>query len=158
MNMKQITFEIESNEELWRLFDQSLNHVLLHKFMPHEPIEWWKTDVKTADGKEFKNLSVRQMEMDVQTDLFGLQKILSLNTSYLNVYQFNKPIPDTLEIEKLPETSKEKILAQNGLQHVFFIHFEFVTIGSFQPEFIDAIEAHPDFRDRILERKKLIKT
>lgn len=158
MNLKQITFEIESNEELWQLFDQSLNHILLHEFMPHEAIEWWKTDMKAADGTEFKNLSVRQMEMDVQTDLPGLKKILGLNTSYLRVYQFDKPIPNTLEIHRLPETSRENILAQNGLQHVFFIDFEFVTISSFRSEFIEAIQAHPNFGDRISDRKKLIKT
>jgi len=42
--------------------------------VPNEVIEWWKTDLKTQSGTEFKNLSVQQMEMDVQTDLKGLKK------------------------------------------------------------------------------------
>lgn len=67
--MKTVTFEINSSIEIWELLDKKLNFIFIHKFLPNEVIEWWKTDLKTKSGIEFKNLSVRQMEMDVQTDL-----------------------------------------------------------------------------------------
>jgi hypothetical protein len=152
--MTELTFEINSNEEIWELFDKELNSIFIHKFWPHEVIEWWKTDLKTASGIEFKNLSVRQMEMDIQTDLNGLKKILQLNTNQLRIYQFDKPISDTLEIERLPEKNRNLILKQNGLKHFFFIDFEFITIGSFESEFINGIEFNPKFEKRIAERKQ----
>lgn len=72
--MNDLTFEINSNGEIWELFDKKLNSIFIHKFVPNEVIEWWKTDLITQSGTEFKNLSVRQMEMDIQTDLNGLKK------------------------------------------------------------------------------------
>jgi len=152
--MNELTFEINSNEEIWELFDKKVDSIFIHRFIPNETLEWWKTDFKTGHGKEFKNLSVRLMEMDVQTDLNGLKKILELNTRQLRVYQFEKPIPDTLEIGSLPEKNRNQILKQNGLKHFFFVNFEFITVGSFDSEFINNIETQPKFKNLILERKE----
>jgi len=138
--MQKLTFKVNSNEEIWELFDKELNTIFIHKFIPNEAIEWWKTDLKTQSGIELKNLTVRQMAMDVQTDLNGLKKILDLNTSQLRVYQFDKPISDTLYLERLPKKNREQILKQNGLKHFFFVNFEFITIESFNSEFISNIE------------------
>ncbi len=152
--MNELVFEINSNEEIWELFDKDLNSIFIHKFVPNEVIQWWKTDLKTQSGTEFKNLSVRQMEMDVQTDLSGLKKILKLNTNQLRIYQFEKPISDTLEIDRLPEKNRNQVLKQNGLKHFFFVDFEFITIGSFELDFISGIEQNPKFEKRIAERKQ----
>ena len=96
------------------------------------------------------------MEMDVQTDLNGLKKILELNTNQLRIYQFEKPVSDTLEIKRLPEKYRNQILKQNGLKHFFFVDFEFITIGSFDSEFIAEIELNPKFEKRIAQRKRII--
>jgi hypothetical protein len=154
--MHELTFEIESNEEIWEVFDKKLNSIFIHRFVPNEVIQWWKTDLITQTGTELNNLSVRQMQMDVQTDLNGLKKIIELNNRYLRVYQFDRPIPDTLEIERLPEMSRDLILKQNGLKHWFILNFEFLTIGSFDSEFIRGIEQNPTFEKRIEERKRRI--
>ncbi|OXA78682.1 hypothetical protein SAMN05444397_109192 [Flavobacterium aquidurense] len=152
--MNEITFEINSNQEVWELFDKNLNSIFIHRFSPNQVIEWWKTDLKTKSGTEFKNLSVRQMEFDIQTDLSELKNILELNTDQLRIYQFDKPISDSLKIERLPEKSLNQILKQNGLRHYFFIDFEIITIGSFETDFIKSIETNPTFESRIAERKR----
>lgn len=154
--MHKLTFEIESNEELWEVFDKNLDSIFIHRFVPNEVIQWWNTDLITQNGTEFKNLSVRQMKMDVQTDLNGLKKIIGLNNQSLRVYQFDKPIPDTLEIQSLPEKSRNLILKENGLKHFFFINFEFLTVSSFESEFISGIELNPKFGKRIAGRKQII--
>ncbi len=151
--MNELTIEINSNEEIWELFDKKVDSIYIHRFIPNETLAWWKTDFKTDNRREFKNLSVRLMEMDVQTDLNGLKKILDLNTRQLRIYQFDKPIPDTLEIGSLPEKNRNQILKQNGLKHFFFVNFEFITIGSFDSEFIANIETKPTLKKRIIERK-----
>ncbi|MDP2385247.1 MAG: hypothetical protein Q8M29_02640 [Bacteroidota bacterium] len=136
--MGTITFKIGSNEEIWELIDKSINHVFIHKFDPHEVISWWDCSLKNDHGLSLENTSVRNMSFDLQTNLEGLKKILALNTRYLNIYQFKTPVPDTLTIEHLPENSKDKILAQNGLEHVIFIEFEFATIKSSNSEYLKA--------------------
>ncbi|RZJ98798.1 MAG: hypothetical protein EOO46_24100 [Flavobacterium sp.] len=152
--MKEITFEINSNEELWSLIDKNLNHILVHKFTPNLAIEWWATDIKMKDGELFKGLKVRNMEFDITTDLIGLKKLIELNTHQLRIYQFDKPIPGTLSLEHLPENNRDKILAQNGLKHIFFCNFEFLTVASLSDEFIAEIKNNEVFKDRIEERKK----
>ena len=151
--MNELTIEINSNEEIWALFDKKVDSIFIHRFIPNETLEWWKTDFKTGYEREFKNLSVRLMEMDVQTDLNGLKKILEMNTRQLRIYQFDKPIPDTLEIGSLPEKNRNQILKQNGLKHFFFVNFEFITIGSFDSEFLRNIETDPTFEKRIIDKK-----
>ncbi len=152
--MNELIFEINSNEEIWDLFDKKLDSIFIHKFVPNEVIEWWKTDLKTQNGFEFKNLLVRQIEMDVQTDLNGLKKILELNTRQLRVYQFEKPIADTLEIERLPENNRYQILKQNGLKHFFFVNFELITIESFESEFIEKLNFTRNLKNELWRENK----
>lgn len=151
--MEEITFEIESNNEIWELIDKEFNSIFIHKFNPNQAIEWWKTDLKTKGGQILENISVRQMELDVQTDLSGLKQIIEMNTHYLSIYQFEKKVSDTLQLERLPEKSKEQILKQNGLKHIFWINFEFLIVRSFDTEFINSIKNNPRFEKRISERK-----
>ena len=150
--MNELTIEINSNEEIWTLFDKNVDSIFIHRFIPNETLEWWQTDFNTGSGKKFKNLSVRSMEMDVQTDLNGLKKILAMNTRQLRIYQFEKPVPDTLSFESLPENNRNQILKQNGLKHFFFLNFEYITVASFDAAFLTNIESNPTFEKRIIER------
>lgn len=42
--MQELTFEIESNQEIQGVFDKGLNSISIHKFVPNEVIEWWYFD------------------------------------------------------------------------------------------------------------------
>jgi hypothetical protein len=147
--LETICFEIESNEEVWSLIDKTIPNIFINRFNPNYMIEWWNTSVISNDGISLNNISVRNMEFDIQTDLIGLKKILELETVYLDIYQFSKPVPDTLVIEQLPKNSSESILLNNGLQHIFSIEFEVLTLESFNPEFIKAVRENPLFAERI---------
>lgn len=151
--MKEICFEITSNEEVWSLIDKRLNNIFIHKFMPHEAISWWKTNLQMPNQEIFEGLKVRNMVFDLHTDLESLNKLLKINTYHLSIYQFHKPVPDTLVMDHLPEHNKQKILIQNGLQHCFSLNFEFLTIASFDADFISAIENDEQFKGRILTQK-----
>jgi hypothetical protein len=151
--MKEITFDINSNEEIWTLIDKNYNHILIHKFMPNQTIEWWKTDIKMKNNETYEKLKVRNMEFDILTDLNELKKILELNTNQLRIYQFDKPVPNTLSLEYLPQNNREQILQQNGLKHFYFCDFEFLTISSSSEKFIKDIEENKLFKERIEERK-----
>ena len=47
LKMKELILQINSNKEIWELLGKNLNSILIHKFVPNEVIEWWKTDLKT---------------------------------------------------------------------------------------------------------------
>lgn len=80
------------------------------------------------------------MVFDVLTDLNGLKNILEQNTNQLRIYQFDKPVANTLSIDFLPEKNREQILLQNGLKHFYFCNFEFLTKASADKQFINDIE------------------
>jgi len=137
--MKEITIELKSENELWSLFDKRYDYILIHKFNPNEAILWWKSDIRVNENFEIKDTYVRNMQFDIQTDLTGLEKVLQLKTRQLRIYQFDRPVPDTLCIETLPDESINKILKSNGLKHKYWIDFEFVTVCSFDERFIETI-------------------
>ncbi len=147
--MFEITIEINSNEDIWLILDKKMNSIFIHKFNPNNTIEWWKTDLKIKNGSTFKNISVRELVCDIQTDLDGLKQILELTTNQLRIYQFEKKIADSLIIENIPEKSRFEILKQNGLRHFFFLDFEFLTISSFDINFINRIKKNQDFENRM---------
>lgn len=151
--MKEISFEVESNEELFELLDKTVDNIFIHKFNPNPVSEWWQTEIRAKNGLKLNNILVRNMIFDLKTDLKGIEEILKLNINQLRIYQFEKSIPDTLIIENLPEKSREQILKNNGLKHFFWIDYEFVTICSFSEEFIIAIESNPKINERIKKRK-----
>jgi hypothetical protein len=137
--MKEITIELKSENELWSLFDKRHDYILIHKFNPNEAILWWKSDIRVNENFEIKDTYVRNMQFDIQTDLTGLEKVLQLKTRQLSIYQFDRPVPDTLCIETLPDESVNNILKSNGLKHKYWVDFEFVTVCSFDERFIESI-------------------
>jgi hypothetical protein len=149
--MLEITLQIESDQEILKLFDKNFNTFFIHKFNPNESIEWWKTTFKIKSGEVLNDISVRGMELDIQTDWQGLKQILALNARFQSIYQFDKPVPNTLVFDYLPEDQRNVILKQNGLKHYFIIEYEFITIGSFDIAFIESIEKNPLFQNQIIK-------
>ncbi|WP_375559238.1 hypothetical protein ACE193_16060 [Bernardetia sp. OM2101] len=137
--MHEITIEIDSNEDIWKLIDKESDHIFISNFNPNSSTSWWKTDLKISENQNLRNISVRNMSVNLQVNLATLKEIIELNTQSLVIYQFAKPIPDTLLVNQLMEQSKENILIQNDLKHCFIVNFEFLTIKSFDENFINDI-------------------
>ena len=148
MKMKKISFEINSNEEIWNLIDKNIDYIFIHKFIPNNNSSWWKTNLKLPNNFLLDNLEVRNLEFDIQTNLDGLRQIIEMNTNQLRIYQFEKPVSDNLILESLPENSRENILLQNGLKHYYFCNFEFITIESNDSEFLNQIKISQTLIDK----------
>lgn len=151
--MHSITLETESNDDILGLFDPKVPYFFVHRFDPSPAIRWFDADVKTSSGLLLRNAQVRSMQFDLQTDIEGIKQILELPVYQLGIYQFARKVPDTLVLDYLPEGSREKILQSNGLKHFFWTNFEFLTVESFESEFIQAIAENPIFRDRITKKE-----
>ncbi len=93
-----------------------------------------------------KDLSVRKMTMDIHTDLEGLKRIISLKNDKLMIYQFDRPISELPEFGQLPDNSALQNLRQKGLKHYFYIDPEFVTLGSYDPDFIHRIKENSELK------------
>ena len=138
------------NSELWDILDKKCDHILVHQFNPHQTIAWWTTSIKIRENLELKNVSVRQMNFDLLTNLDGLKSILELNSLYLYIYQFNRPVSGGLLINDLPAESKDSILKQNGLEYIIMNELEDTIIYSFNIDFLTNLRQNPLLKDRIL--------
>jgi len=147
--MESIRFTLDSNLEIWEFIDKKVDHLLIHDFHAHNILEWWKSTVALSPEKTVENIKVRNMRFDIQTNISGLRQILEHGSNFIDIYQFDKPISDTLVIESLPSNNAETILKQNGLQHIISVDFESITVRSVNPNFIKSIIEHPLFADRI---------
>ena len=138
--MDSITIKEKSNEEIKALFDESAPYIFIHKFSPSETITWEKASISLDSKFQIKDTLVRGLTFDLQTDLEELKKIIDLNTRQLRVYQFTKPVADTLDLDALPEDNRLNILKSNGLKHFFWINFEFITIHSSDNNYLISIK------------------
>lgn len=147
--MDSISFTLDANKEIWEFLDKTVDHVLVHNFHAHNYIEWWTSTIKINPQITLDNLKVRDMQFDIQTNVSGLKQILDIESNFLDIYQFTKPIADTLTIDALPKENAINILKQNGLQHIICVEFELITVKSFSSDFINSIRDNPLFADRI---------
>lgn len=129
MNSK--TINLENGQNVLDLISKDFDYFLIRNFNPNEALEWWITDLKSSKGLVLKNIKVREMEFDIQTNLKGLKKIIDFNTTSLVIYQFDKPISDTFFPKDKDDEDFEKILAYNGLKFKYVINYEFITITKY---------------------------
>jgi hypothetical protein len=148
--MFSTTLSLNTNDEVIKLIDKDYNHFLIHQFNPTYSSDWKHADVK-MNGVSLKDITVRKMSFDILCDIKKVEEITLLNIPYLNIYQFSKPISDSLLIENLKPVIKDRILLQNGLQRKYFINNEYITIYSFDESFINNIENNPYWKDSILK-------
>lgn len=150
--MFHVTLVLDSNDTFLKVIDQNFNHFFAHKFNPNATIEWFSGDLKTKSGS-LKNTDFRNMTFDVRTDFEGVKELLNFSPYGMNLYQFNKPLSGSLVLESLNESSINKVLQQNGLQHTYSLAYEFLSISSFDEAYIESIRKI--YHDLILSEEHL---
>ena len=148
--MNLVTIEIDSNLDLLKFIDTELKNVFIHSFRPFKYIEWSKCTLEFDKINKLKNIEVREMQFDIRTDLDGLENILKLESNFIDIYQFNKPLANSLTIENLPLDNIEKILKTNGLIHHIEINFEKCFIKSYDNKFITNLLENDYVKNRII--------
>lgn len=148
--MQSVIFTIDSNKDILEFIDKSVKHIFIPDYRAQNTLKWWESTVKVSFGAVLENISVRQMQFDIQTDLDGLKQILNFENNFLDIYQFSKAVPDSLVIDSLPENNRDNILRQNGLEYIIGIEHEFVCIQSIHPQFIQNLRTHPKFGERVI--------
>ena len=148
--MFSTTLALDNNEAVFKLINKNFNYFLVHQFQPTYASDWIQSTIKN-EFVSLENITVRNMGFDILCDLKKIKEISLLNTKYLNIYQFKKPVPDSLQIDNLKTEIVDYVLQQNGLQHKYFINNEYLTVYSFNKEFIQIIEDDPVWRNFIID-------
>ena len=100
--------------DLIQFLDKSVPYVWLLGHMPNPAIQWWDASVPVNRETPFSG-KVRNLVYDLQMSTSDFIKISpSLNDYGLVLIQSNKPMPDTLELDRIPENQHASVLIKNG--------------------------------------------
>ena len=104
------------------LIDRTLPILWIRRHVPVAGIQWWKTTAPLSLSAIANGLEVRGMEYDLQ---LPTEKFLGLLPTFENhgveLYQMTKPVPDTLTLNRVPESSHCRILVENGMRMAFYL-------------------------------------
>ena len=143
----QLFLNLDTEEILEHLLDKRYNHLYVLNFKPDYSRNWVKGTIVIPDGLNLVNITIRDLSFDLKTNLIDLKKLIEIY-GFMDIYQFNKPISDNLLIKIIPDESKEKILRQNGLEHIIEIDKEDTIVRSFDKGYIDGLR-----QNNILSKK-----
>ena len=107
--------------DLVQFLDESVPYVWLLGHMPNPAIQWWDTFVPINRETSFSG-KIRNIVYDLQMSTAEFIKISpSLNNYGLLLIQSSKPMPDTLELNRIPENQQAPVLKKNGATLKIFL-------------------------------------
>lgn len=90
--------------------------VWLRGHRPNRIVEWWPAAVPLTTSTLLTKCTVRDLTFDIQmsTDEF-LQNLGYFEGSAADLYLFDRPVPNTLTLDNVPQDSRARVLRENGL-------------------------------------------
>lgn len=96
------------------LFNPEVPYVWIFGHMPHRYVEWWNATLPLTE-KESITGQVRLLSYDLQlTTAEFLNKISAFDNFGLALVQAHKPMPNTLDLARIPEDQQDQVLINNG--------------------------------------------
>ena len=107
--------------DLIQFLDKSVPYVWLLGHMPNPAVRWWDTSVPINKDSSFSG-KVRNVIYDLQMSTSEFIKVSpNLNDYGLVLIQSNTPMPDTLELDRVPENQQDSVLIKNGATLKIFL-------------------------------------
>ncbi len=101
-------------ETIAELLDPSVPFVWVVGHSPHRTIEWWELDLPVHRGERPRRLRVRSLWCEL---LLNTAEFVEIAGQFdgVTLFQMDRPVPSTLQVERLPEDRRYAILRQVGL-------------------------------------------
>ena len=106
-------------ETIAKLLDPSVPFVWVVGHSPHRRIEWWQLDLPVSRGEQPRQLQVRDLWCELLVDTAEFIRIAG-QFDGATVFQMDRPVPNTLQVERLPEDRLYTILREVGLSAHFY--------------------------------------
>ena len=134
--------------ELARLLHPEVPYVWLLGHMPNRVVQWWQADVPLNLHQNI-TAQVRLVLYDMQlpTQDF-LSKAECFDDYGLVLIQSDKPMPDTLDLSRIPESQQDAIVIQNGgFLRIYLPHaMETACVVCYQPGYLAQVSANISFK------------
>jgi hypothetical protein len=139
--MKSIVFKDLTNDQIVDILDPAIPNILIPGFRPHKNRRWQLTDIDLGLDDGLKRVNARDLTVDLMTDKRTAEQILKNGYfNQLSLFQFTKPIPDTLKVSELPVATMDEILIHNGLINRVWVNYEFVEFSSKDDDYFEMIK------------------
>jgi hypothetical protein len=110
--------------------------------MPNSTLEWWESPiVLNTSGAECK-AQIRSLTYDIQlptAEFFARAE--AFETHGVDLVQSRRPIPNTLQLDRVPEAQRSQVLQHNGA--FLYIHLphavETALVRCFEPGYLGRI-------------------
>ncbi|MEY8688777.1 MAG: hypothetical protein AB9M53_02700 [Leptothrix sp. (in: b-proteobacteria)] len=99
---------------LAKLLNPAVPYIWILGHMPHRYVQWWRTNVPLNDT-DCISAQVRMLTYDIQVPTAEfLQRAAAFDCFGLSLVQAHKPMPDTLDLSRIPEEQQDAVLMKNG--------------------------------------------
>lgn len=130
--------------ELARFLHPEVPYVWLLGHMPNRVVQWWQANVP-LNLQQNITAQVRLLSYDIQlrTQDF-LAKAEGFDDHGLVLIQSNKPMPDTLDLSRIPEPQQDAVVMQNGgFLRMYLPHaMETACVICYQPGYLTQVVAN----------------
>lgn len=107
---------------LKHLLNPNVPYIWVRNHMPNPTVKWWITHLPISTSDTVMQMKVRNLRYDLQMEtqqfLDNLKEFVPFG---IEIYQFDRPVPDTLTLNQIPEDKRTKVLLNNGGQSAFFL-------------------------------------
>ena len=107
---------------LEHLLDPEVPYVWVVGYMPRRRVGWWSGLVQLGSDHAPRPLEIRSLSFEFQARTADFLRILPEipTDNQLVFFQMRQRVPDTLELERLDDRSRVRVLVQNGLHASYF--------------------------------------
>jgi hypothetical protein len=134
---------------LAKLLNPSVPYVWIFHHMPTPIVQWWDADVP-INKCERLSAKVRMLSYDLQmsTSEF-LQRSLAFEGHAIDLVQADRPMPDTLDLSRIPAEQQDDILFRNGaFLRISLPHAnETASVVCYQPGYLAKVESCASLRN-----------
>lgn len=126
---------------LAKLLSLSVPYVWILGHMPHRHLAWWHTSVLLNDGDRI-SAQVRMLTYDMQLPTTEFLKCATAFDDFgLSLVQAHKPMPDTLDLLRIPEEQQDNVLIKNGAFLRFWLPHaaETACVVCYQPGYLGGV-------------------
>jgi len=128
---------------LARLLNPEIPFVWILGHMPNRIVQWWETEVPwSTEARISAKVRMLSYDMLLRTEEF-LGHVEALDDHGLALIQSRKPMPDTLDLSRVPETQQDAVVIGNGgFLRVYLPHaMETASVVCYEPGYLQSVIA-----------------
>jgi len=101
---------------LVHILDPSVSFIWICSYIPQKCLKWWRTQLPLSVEGRPQDVEVRWLHFELQlTTPRFLELLPEFPNGGMTLFQMTRRVPDTLTLNRVPDSAVNRVLIQNGL-------------------------------------------